>query len=202
MSARRRRSQFAAPLVVTLAIAPACIIRTGSGSGAPPPGPRVTGDDHRGDTPPTPISNPPRPAPDTVDSTPPGGRPPHASSPGTATTADPGPTQTPPPRQTDGSTDVVQGPQPTELRYWTVHQRADKGCYAVHDTSCPPPPSTCNPPAPARMKACPDGITPKTPVKVQELSPDECYVMHAAPACPAGVSCNPPRPTKIECPAY
>lgn len=200
MSVRRPRSKFAAPLVITLAMAPACVVRTS----APPPGARPTTGDQRGE--PTVMTNPPRPTDGTVGNTPPptepGGRPDHATSPDVGGPVEQRP-PTPPIKQPDGTTDVAQqGPGPAQLRYWNVRQNADKSCYAMHEASCPPPPATCNPPPPAKLKSCPSGITPGTTMKVRELSPGECFVVHDAPACPAGMACNPPRPAKIDCPPY
>ncbi len=177
MSSRRPRSSFAAPLVVTLALAPACVIRT-----APVGQPR-TGT--------TTIANPPRPATGTTTPAPP---------------PKPQPPDRPPPRQTDPSTDVVQAaPNPTQtaLTSWTVYKRADASCYAMQAMQCPPAPATCNPPPPLKMSSCPAGASEKKSVNVKELAPGECYVVASGPAsCPAGATCNPPRPVKIDCPSY
>ena len=175
MASRRPRSSFAAPLVVTLALAPACLV-TPAPAGQPRTGT-------------TTISNPPRPAPGTTTPAPPKPQPPDQ----------------PPPRQTDPSTGAVQaGPNPTQttLASWSVYQRPDRSCYATQVTQCPPRPATCNPPPPLKMDGCPDGASASKAITIQELSPGECYVMHAAAACEPGMTCNPPRPTKIDCPSY
>ncbi|HVV86741.1 MAG TPA: hypothetical protein VHE35_26970 [Kofleriaceae bacterium] len=184
MSARRPRSSFAAPLVVTLAMAPACVVRTHS-SAPPPQEPRQTANDHRNG----PIMNPPRP---------PDHHPPPPSP-------EPGPSDTP--RQTEGGGDVVQaGPSPSPapaLRSWRVSQRADdKSCYAMADVHCPPPPSTCNPPPAMKVKTCPTDASPMSSVILRELSPGECFYEYPPPPCPAGASCNPPRPSRVDCPTY
>ena len=203
MSSRRPRSRFAASLVVTLALAPGCLVRTGPS--APPPERRQVAD-HRGDDTIT-IANPPRPADGSSTTAPPTnpGRPPRADSPG-ADRVDGGGRGTVPPRQPDGTTDVVQGgPTQTPPSFtpttWMVFQRADKGCYAVMEVQCPPAPATCNPPPPRDLVACPPLVTEKKPVKIRELSSGECFITPALRACPKPpATCNPPRPIHTECP--
>ncbi len=211
MSSRRPRLRFAAPLVVTLAIAPACIIHTGTS--APP---RTTGtvDDHRAVEPtPTPIMNPPRPIdpePPFTGSTEPPARP-IANPPPIDLTGHGSTVTTPPIKQTAPVTDVVQAgpnqttpptqPAPSGLTTWTVTLRTrDQACVATIDVQCPPAPATCNPPPARKLASCPDGVTATSSLKIQELSPGACFVVQATPACPAGMACNPPRPAKIDCP--
>lgn len=198
MSARRPRTRFAAPLVITLAVAPACVIRTRS-SVPPPSGGQV--EDHRGDDTATPIANPPRPidgngaAGSSTPLVPVTDPPPPAVTQGTPT----GPT--PPIKQTDPVLDTVQaGPSPSSATTtWRVVLGSDRSCSAVMDVRCPPAPATCNPPRPQAV-TCPEGITATSRVSIQELSPGSCYVVWPAPACPTGMACNPPRPQKTDCP--
>lgn len=202
MSSRRPRSRFAAPLVLTLALAPACVIRTRTST--PPPGGRDATQGQSDGTV-TPIVNPPRPLPGdgTAETTPP----PPAPTVGPIANPPPPdrvgpPTRTPPIKQTDPAIDVVQaGPNPQAApTTWHVSQRADKTCYAVLDVQCPPAPATCNPPPALKLSSCPAGATTTTSLKVQETSPGECFVVYDAPACPATMACNPPRPAKTACP--
>ena len=204
MPSRRPRSSFAAPLVITLALAPACVVRTGHSS-APPPTQRAHVEDHRGDGTIT-IANPPRPVATTASAPPPSGpiSPPPRGTDGTPTRTSPGSGPiSPPPRGTDG-TPTQAGPNPTPtttLASWMIYQRADKGCYAVRATECPPAPATCNPPPPTEI-ACPRGATEKKPLQVKEAAGGECFIHFAMPACPKPpATCNPPRPVHTPCPS-
>jgi len=199
MSARKPRSSFAAPLVVTLAVGPACVV-TPTPTSSPQPQPvgsnvdrRTHGpNDGQGTTAPPiqPVVNPPRP--DTATQTPPPAPPP----------------ATPPRQPSPGGDQVVQHPTPTptqqppaRLRNWTVRfsNSDSKSCLAYVDVDCPPPSvATCNPPPPIKID-CPPHLG-KAGAKIEEQSPDACLVVYPTPTCPPNVACNPPRPTKIDCP--
>jgi hypothetical protein len=176
MSSRRPRTRFAAPLVVTLALSPACVLTERSSR---PPTAAPT-DPSAPQGPVGPTMNPP--PPDRV----------------------PLPTDPVPPiKQTDPTTDVVQaGPTPQAApTTWRIWQNdSDKSCLVSMDVSCPPAPATCNPPPAKKLASCPPGVTATSATTIQELAPGECFVMYAVPACPAGMACNPPRPAKIDCP--
>ena len=186
MSAKRPRSSFAAPLVVTLAVAPACIVQPA------PSQPRPTTQDGSGSgggpsEPPVVMTNPPPPS---------------------TTPAQPPTTTTPPIRQDNpGGDTVTQAPPTTQqperkLRDWNLVPQGDgKTCNAYIKVDCPPPTvATCNPPPPVQLE-CPANMQ-KTGVKIEEQAPDACYVVYPTPACPKNVACNPPRPQKIDCPTW
>lgn len=179
---RKVRSSFAAPLVLTLAVAPACVVRTSSQP--PPNGSPGTGSARDNDQVHT-HTNPPRPP---------------VVTPG-QTNPNPDPT----PKDPVVVDTVQQTPPPAvELSSWTVFQnRKDRACYARLDVECPAPPATCNPPPARKLQACPDNfrVDPTDrPVKIVERAKDDCYLQMPMPACPEGASCNPPPPQKTSCP--
>jgi hypothetical protein len=194
MSAKQRRLSFSAPLVMTLAAAPACVVTTPTTQPAQSaPAPTV---DRRTDgtheVPPTIITNPPRPQPGEPTAPPPV-PPPTTSRPA------------PPPRYGNpGGTTVDQtSPPPTTtpaMRHWTVTVASDKSCFAAIEGGCPSgTKATCNPPPPARI-ACPPNMAPRSTVSIDEKAADSCMVTYPMPSCPPGVMCNPPRPQSIACP--
>lgn len=177
---RKVRSSFAAPLVVTLAVAPACMVRTSS----PPPGAAPT-ERERDRT--HVHQNPPRPP--------------------TVGTTDSVNNPDPQPRDPVVVDTVQQTPPPTQsgqLASWTVFlDRRDGACYARMDVDCPPKPATCNPPPARKLDACPPNFRVDDvdrPVKIVEYAKDDCYLQAPMPACPQGASCNPPPPQKTSCP--
>jgi len=173
MSARTPRRRFGASFVVTIAVAPACGVR----SSAPPsqpvaqpdPGQPTVSDPRPSPPPPeaqspTIIANPPRPAPPPeTDPTPP----------------QPLPTANPPP------------PPPPEDRTWIV-EKANGSCEARAITHCPPH-AMCNPPRP-QTYACVEGIA--YPAKVTQHE-GTCIAERMDP-CPRNAKCKAPQ--QVPCP--
>ena len=171
---RKIRYHFAAPLVMTLAVAPACVVRT-----APPPPPSAT-DDGAGSV--QTISNPPPPGtgsalPPPVDD--------RAPFPG-------GPPDTA--QQTPAT--------PPRLGAWTVFQnQRDHQCYVQITVDCPPKGATCNPPPPRVMDSCPTGMALDRPIQLYEQSPGVCFLQPPIPPCPRNAKCKAPAPQKTDCPS-
>jgi hypothetical protein len=159
MSSRRPRSQFAAPLVVTLATVPACMARTGSSAPAP-----RTGDGADGTVV---IANPPRPIPDGGGG---GGDvtrqdPPHTPTRWTvfaqgdgggcyaimdATCPPPPATCNPPPPQKLATCPAGA----TATASVEVRELSPGECYVIPPMPACPPDASCNPPRPTKID-CP-----------------------------------------------
>ena len=171
---RTPRRAFAAPLVMTIAALPACVVASSKPGTGNQPEPHVR--DHRagadGDKTATKThENPPRPT--SVDHT---------------QTADPGTT-----------TKTPESTAPDHDRSWTVSMAKDGTCSAMGETSCPAN-AKCNPPPPT-VVACPSNVTVDKPVKVwASAGSNDCYVNLDAGKCPAKATCNPPPPQKTACP--
>ncbi len=172
---RKLRTNFAAPLVVTLAALPGCVVRSG-------PAPAARAGDG---APTTVVSNPPR----VTDAS--------ATHDRGETTVAPVAT---PPREGTPSDQVQQEPPP-RLTTWTVYQsRTDQQCYAAIDVACSPK-ATCNPPPPRALDECPAGMTMDQPLKIQETSPGVCTLVFPKPAaCGSNPTCDPPRSRPTACP--
>ena len=176
---RLPRTTFAAPLVVTLAAVPGCVV-----AGGPAPAARGTA----GTT--TAVTNPPRPAPAPA----PAPAPPHDR--GDTTVA----VDATPLRAGTPSDQVQQAPPPRRTT-WTVYQRpSDQQCFAAFDVACSPK-ATCNPPPPRALDECPAGMTADQRLTIEETSPGVCALVFPKPAaCGANPTCDPPRSRPIDCP--
>lgn len=177
-ASRLPRRAFAAPLVMTIAAAPAACVVTSD------PAPRNTGTtttttggtpdtrDHREGQPDTVvIANPPPPKPE-----------PEAQ-----------PEPPPPPPE-------PQAP-PDHRRDWTVTLNADGTCAAFMDVKCVPN-ATCNPPPPQKVE-CPAGITADRPMQLYAMADsNECWIAPPSAKCPPKATCNPPPPRKHACPTW
>ena len=180
---RKVRYHFAAPLVLTLAVAPACVVGS-----SPKPAPATTDpattdpattdpatNDDQGFVHP----NPPRPA------TKPAGS-------GEATLPNPPP---------DTAQETQQAP-PARLGAWTIFQnQQDQQCYAQVKVDCPPKGPTCNPPPPQAMDTCPTGMAMDRPIQLYEASPGVCFLQPPIPPCPREAKCKAPPPQKADCPS-
>ncbi|MEZ4402946.1 MAG: hypothetical protein R3B06_23190 [Kofleriaceae bacterium] len=177
---RKVRTSFAAPLVLTLAVAPACVVRTGS---APPP---TTGGPSGGTT-----TTTTPPGPIVATNPPPVAAPPTQPDPGTA------------PRMPQEQQTVQQGPTPVKpLTTWTVYQNKTSGqCFAAIDVVCNPK-ATCNPPPPRALDACPVGMTADKPLKIEERAAGSCTLVFPVPtSCASNPACDPPRSRTVDCPS-
>ncbi len=205
MSAKQRRLSFSAPLVVTLAMAPGCVVTPVPAQPTQPAGNTVDRRTHGPDQgqPATTITNPPPVRTGQTEPTPPAApppTPPRQSNPGGEVAQPRPPVVTPPIRQGNpgGATAQQQPPTTPKLRRWTLTVASDKSCYATPmDAAACEPKATCNPPPPPRV-GCPANTAKGT--RIEEQSAGACFIVYPSPPCPPGVACNPPRPQTIECP--
>jgi hypothetical protein len=178
-ASRRPRRAFAAPLVMTVAAIPACVVSQSDGPTTPPPhGGAAESRDHRGEGGDAPdvVANPPRPVAGDA-----------------RVRSDVAVTERLELAEEPGD------PAPSYERNWTVRIDAKGACLAYQDVQCPTG-ATCNPPPPQPV-ACPAGITVDRPVHIfAQAGSHDCYVMPAPVRCPERATCNPPPPRKTACP--
>jgi hypothetical protein len=211
---RRRRTEFVAPFIVT--IAAACSHDAGRGNDLN--GKKVvsryyvqhTGDrcsaTAQVDCPPDVTCNPPMP----MEYACPGFPADHAqviSTDGTTCTIDgtatvvkcptnEPPIDAPPPPVAQVAIDAAPAPV---LRSWFVHN-GGKACDATENVICPRGPNgeipTCNPPASSPVACAPFGTKDG---RIQEIAPGSCQVVIEID-CPPNRMCNPPPAAQIACP--